>query len=319
MLQPLETRIFKRNNYLKTLKDDIIRYVKNILSTKDKKFVAKGDYLEMMELCLIILGEKMPNYKFHVPHACSHARWMAKIIYSMKMYLFRKQLNFSQSEVKKLKDICLFTCLIYVKNWIQCCIASNAPHNDLLLMKELGCYSKINKVISESAIDKFNDHLWYLGSELVVLSLFSDKVQDDVKRRMFDKMKALDNGQWTERNLRLKDSTNIFKKNLDDLVSASSMTALKSLKLDIKFMFDNDVSGWNTLDSYKAAKKIVDSLQVVNDCAERTLKLMTDFNASFTTNESEMQKAIQVIEDNRKRIPNTKKSVLSAYKKHRFE
>lgn len=55
----------------------------------------------------------------------------------------------------------------------------------------------------------------------------------------------------------------IFEKDLYDLVSASSMSALKSLKLDIEFMFKNDVKIWINLDSYKTAKKKVDSLHVV--------------------------------------------------------
>lgn len=202
---------------------------------------------------------------------------------------------------------------------MQCCVASNAPYNDLVMIKELKHYSVINQKVSKLAIAKFEDHLWYLGSELVVLSLFSDKVTDLVKRRMLEKMKTLDEGQWTTRNWRLLDSSEIFEKDLDDLVDASSMSALKSLKIDIQFMFDNDVADWKNLDSYKSAKTIVDSLQVVNDCAERTLKLMTDFNDSFTSKEPEMQRAIQVIEDNRKRIPSMKKSVLSSYKKHSFD
>lgn len=316
-MQPLDTKAF--NSETNALKNDVLTYVENILSTKDKKFVPKGDYLEMLELCLIILGKPIPNYIFHVPHACSHARWMAKIIYSLKMYLFRHQLTFTRAEVNKLKDICMFVCLIDVKPWIQCCIPSNFPYNDLVLMKELAQYSKINKVISKHAIEKFNDHLWYLGSELVVLSLFSNKVPDLMKHRMFERMKILDNGQWTSRSWRLTDCTDLFKKDLDDLVSESSMSALKSLKLDIKFMFENDVADWKHLDDYKSAKNIVDSFQVVNDCAERTLKLMTDFNESFTTKEAEKQQAIQVIEDNRKKIPNTKKSVLSTYAKHSFK
>lgn len=312
-------KIFKNNTYIRTLKEDIIIYVENILKTKNKKSALRGDYLEMLQLCLIVLGKSISNYTFHVPHACSNSRWMAKIIYSLKIFLFRHQLHLSKAELKHLKNICLFICLIYVKHWIQCCSASNASYNDLQLMKELERYSAINKDISSSAILKFKEHLWYLGSELVVLSLFSDKVADSVKNRMFGKMKILDNGQWTQRNWRLLNSTDICKKDLDDFVDASSMTVLKSLNVDIQFMFENDASDWKNLDSYRTAKNIIDSLFVVNDCAERTLKLMTDFNESLTTKEPEKQRAIQVIEDNRKRIPNTKKSVLSAYKKHSFE
>lgn len=311
---------FKRNSWASTLRDDTIAYVKNILSQKDKKFVPKSDYREMLELCLIVLGEPMPNYTFHIPHACTHSRWMAKIIYSMKMYLFRHQLTFSKTETQHLKDVCLFVCLIYVKNWIKCCMTSDAPHNDLIFVKELQRYSKINKVVSEKAIAKFSDHLWYLGSELVVLSLFSDKVPEDVKHRMFEKMKTLNNGEWTKRCYRSIETANVIaKKELDDLVTSSSMTVLKSLKLDIDFMFENDVGHWKTLDSYKIAKDRIDSIHVVNDCAERSLKLMTDFNELFTNNESEKQNAIQSIEDNRKRMPSTKKSDLATYKKYRFE
>lgn len=235
------------------------------------------------------------------------------------MYLFRDQLNFSSEEISSLENISIFTCLVYVKNWIKCSIASDAPHNDLLLMKDLKRYAKINDIVSTRAIEKFSDHLWYLGSELVILSLFSDKVPDDIKHRMFDKMKMLDSGKWDDRCQRLIDSKNLFKKNLDELVGPSSMMALKSLQLDIDFMFKNDVHEWKNLNDYKAAQKTVNSIQVVNDNAERTLKLMTDFNESLTTNEGKKQQTIQVIEDHRKRVPNTKKSTLLKYKKRRFE
>lgn len=97
------------------------------------------------------------------------------------------------------------------------------------------------------------------------------------------------------------------------------MTALRSLGINIQFMFENEAEQWSKLDSYKTAKQIVDSFSVVNDCAERTVKLMTDVNELSTTSEPEMQRAIQVIEDNRKRIPTTKKSDLSTYKKIDFE
>lgn len=315
MFQPLDTAIFKRNTHIGLLRDDIISYVGAILSDKNTKRKLKGDHLEVLQLCLIILGEPLPNYVFHTPHACSHARWMAKIIYSLKMYLFRSQLNLSRSDVINLKNISLFICLIYVKHWMQCCVASNAPYNDLIFIKDLERYAVINKRISMLAIEKFKNHLWYLGPESVVLSLFSDKVPDHIKHRMFENMKTLDCGKWTVRNWRLMDSSHIMEKELYDFVDASSMTVLKSLQIDIRFMFDTPVNEWKHLDAYKHAKSIVDSFQVVNDCAERTLKLMTDFNDSLTTKESDKQNVIQVVADNRERLPNTKKSVLASYKK----
>lgn len=307
--------IFKRNIHMSLLRDNVICYIETILSDKNTKLKLKGDHLEMLQLCLIILGKPLPNYVFHTPHACSHARWMAKIIYSLKMYLFRHQLNLSRTDVINLKNISLFICLIYVTHWMQCCVASNAPYNDLIFIKELERYAVINKRVSKLAIEKFNNHLWYLSPESVVLSLFSDKVPDHIKHRMFEKMKTLDCGRWTVRNWRLMDTSDIMEKELYDFVDASSMTVLKSLQIDIRFMFDNHVNEWKHLDAYKKTKSIVDSFQVVNDCAERTLKLMTDFNDTLTTKESGKQRVIQVVADNRERLPNTKKTVLASYKK----
>lgn len=318
-LQPLDAKIFVKNDYVRLLKEDVIVFVDKVLADKKKKDKLKGDHLELLELCRIVLGETISNYNFHVPHACSNSRWMSKIIYSIKMFLFRKQINLEKTEATNMKRMCMFAALIYVKNWSTCCVPSDAPYNDLELLKELHRYAMVDKTISQLAIDKFKEHLWYLGSELVVLSLFSDKVPNAVKKRMFERMKSMDNGRWTTRNWRLLDSSDITEKDLDDLVDDSSMTALRSLDIDIQFMFENETEHWSKLNGYKAAKRIVDSFSVVNDCAERTLKLMTDINESLTKSEPEMQRAIYVTEDNRKRVPTTKKTNLSAYKKLKFE
>ena len=44
-----------------------------------------------------------------------------------------------------------------------------------------------------------------------------------------------------------------------------------------------------------------------------SVALMSTFNQSITKTESEMQKLIQVVEDNRKRIPDCRKSILMIY------
>lgn len=312
--QPLSLDLFKKNSYVTKLRNSVIFYVEKVLLDNDKKTILRGDYKEMLKLCLIVLGKKIPDYTFNVPKCCSNARWMAHIIYSFKLFLFRRQLQLSDDEKQNLQDFCLFACLIYTKAWIQCCSPSNAPHNDLEFMKELHRYGKVNKGISACAVRKFQDHLWYLGSELVVLALFSDKVNNAEKRKIFEKMRKLSDGKWVKRNKKLENHSNIEKKSLSDLVDSSSITVLKSLRLDVEFMFENSVRVWHSLEEYRTAKKIVDSFKVVNDTAERALKLMTDVNGSLTNNEQEKQKAIQVIEDNRKRIPSTQKYVLSSYK-----
>lgn len=315
-LQPFNVDIFEKNMVAKELRKNVINYIEDVLSKpKDRGYIPRDDYLEMLQLCLIILGSTIPGYTFKLPGACHNARWMAPIIYSIKIYLFRDQLLLSPEVTEKLEDFCLFACLVYTIPWIQCCVPSNAAVNDLAFLNQLRQYSEINDNISKEAIGKFEKHLWYLGSELIVLSLFSSKVSSDSKRCVFENMKKIDNGEWIERNRRLTDLTNLNRKNLHDFVGTSSMSCLKSLNVDINFMFDEDPRDWSNLANYKKAKNIVDSIKVVNDTAERTLNLMSDFNGTITNNEVQKQNVIQVVEDHRKRVKTSNKSVLSSYKR----
>jgi hypothetical protein len=75
-----------------------------------------------------------------------------------------------------LKELCLFYALVYVPAWFSAPVAADAPVNDLKLLKTLEKYKSLNPIISEKVLNKITNHLWYLGPELVPLSLFSDLV-----------------------------------------------------------------------------------------------------------------------------------------------
>ena len=97
------------------------------------------------------------------------------------------------------------------------------------------------------------------------------------------------------------------------LVTSVSASALRSMKVDIDFLFNNDPATWNDSPEYQEGKNLVYSLKVVNDAAERSVALMSMFNESITRNESEMQRLIQVVEDHRKRVPDARKCTLKSY------
>ena len=46
--------------------------------------------------------------------------------------------------------------------------------------------------VAESALTALRRHLWYLTEELVVLSLFSNKVSDDQKEKIAEKLISLE-------------------------------------------------------------------------------------------------------------------------------
>lgn len=51
---------------------------------------------------------------------------------------------------------------------------------------------------------------------------------------------------------------------------------------------------WHELEEYQKGKSIINSIMVVNDTAERGVKLMQEYNDKFTTNEDQKQFVLQV-------------------------
>jgi hypothetical protein len=126
---------------------------------------------------------RLVNCKLFSPSFNLHsARLMAKVIYCFKLYLFRGQSKLTAAENRKLEEFCPFARHIYVKAWISCPIARDAPANDMMLVRQTHQYSTINKTVSDAAKKKFQNHLWYLGAELLPLCLFSDRISVEEKR-----------------------------------------------------------------------------------------------------------------------------------------
>ncbi|GBP21071.1 hypothetical protein EVAR_11102_1 [Eumeta japonica] len=67
-------------------------------------FQPRNDYKELLDLLCIFLGGTPPGgIKFKAPGAAHHARWLAKAIYCLKIYMFNKQFHINQNEVLKLR------------------------------------------------------------------------------------------------------------------------------------------------------------------------------------------------------------------------
>lgn len=149
IFQPLNKNEF--NDFQKKLAIETISTIKIFLNSKS---FPRNDYKEIADLCLVILGEKTTEVNFKVPGAYHQARWMAKIIYCFKLYLFRKQLKLSKKIEQSLESFCMFASLVYVKNWLVCPSPSNAARNDLELYKNIIQYQKVDNKISITAEKK---------------------------------------------------------------------------------------------------------------------------------------------------------------------
>lgn len=83
--------------------------------------------------------------------------------------------------------------------------------------------------------------------------------------------------------------------------------------------FEFEPETWNETANFIDGQTKVKNILVVNDTAERRVKMFEDFNKVLTKNEEDKQFLLQIIEANRKAVPTqtTKKSALkglSAFK-----
>lgn len=157
-------------------------------------FQPRDDYKELLELAIIFLGEvPKRGVHFRAPGGMHRARWTAKDIYSLKIYLFRNQFKLPKQEESGIRQVCSFVVKIYIHSWSQSQSACSAPRNDLLLLKNLIEYENINKNISSCAMKQFLGHLWYLSEELIALAFFDDNVPLVTKKEMVLALKQLEN------------------------------------------------------------------------------------------------------------------------------
>lgn len=115
----------------------------------------RDDYRKFLELMILFLGGDIPrNKKFSPCGPIHHARWMAKAIYSLKIYLFRDQFVLTDDELNGFRDICIFLTLLYVEAWYTCKSGVDAPNNDLNFIKKAIDYKKIDKIVSNLVLKK---------------------------------------------------------------------------------------------------------------------------------------------------------------------
>lgn len=92
-------------------KDDILSFSLGQLQTAQ----SRDDYRELLELVILFLGA-VPSRDVHItkPGAMPRARFMAKLIYAHKIFLFRHtDFNLTNREQLCLADTCIFGVQVY--------------------------------------------------------------------------------------------------------------------------------------------------------------------------------------------------------------
>jgi len=151
-----------------------------------------------------------------------------------------------------------------------------------------------HKVVLLAAV---KNHMWYLGSEMAPVSLFSSKACDDEKKSIVEAL-ILGGDDWSVREIIM--SGGLEKKQVHELLTSLARSSWRSFGLDLTILSGHGpLTNMKLLYFEKPKLMYIASIKVVDDAAEHFIALMSSFNQSITKTESEMQKRIQVIEDNR--------------------
>ncbi|GBP30652.1 hypothetical protein EVAR_76197_1 [Eumeta japonica] len=284
------------------LDENALQFAENTLesltTTLSGENQVRDDYEELINLTMIVLNKSPAKIHWRAPGPIDHACWMAKLLYALKTFLFRNNLQafkLTNGEEKQIVRFVSFGALIYAKIWIEAPLAADTPINYLLLWKNLRLYEAIDSEIGKAARGALERHLWYLSDELVALALFSENLSDSDKQAIFQKMNS-DGGNRSVRGDSAKLTSEVT---LEAFVTQRTLKSLSALDIKDSFL-ELPTDTWNDNDDYLQGKNCLKKLRVVNDTAERGVKLFEDYNTILTKNEDEKQFLLHVVEENRK-------------------
>lgn len=266
----------------------------------------RDDYKEFLELAIIFLGGTPPRgVHIRVPGALHSARWMARILYSYKMWLFRSQFKLKLSEEQGIFNFLLFVSDIYIQAWFEAHVSVTAPANDLQFLRQLSLYE--NSVVRQAAVVAFTRHLWYLSEVTVGLSFFDSNVEKHEKMQMVTNLHEKEGSEDPPQRLDTKFT--YTDQSLSSFVTTNTKAFFKILGLPDVYL-SQSVDTWDECEEFTAAKRIVMALSVVNDPAERGVKLIQDFNAILTNDEEQKQFLLQAVQEHRTLFPDASKGTI---------
>ena len=171
---------------------------------------------------------------------------------------------------------------------MSCSSAVDAPWHDLKLSYSLLQYKAVNSTIASSVLRAFKHHMWYLTTEMVPLSLFSQLVPADERHELADRLMVIEPSTAPVKPVQrfgsdfgkpvfpseITESTK-----LADLAGPDSWYTIHILEIDTSF-FIEDVESWPGNLAYETSRANVLAINVINDCVECGVKLSSDFLSS---------------------------------------
>lgn len=298
--------------WLLQVRNRVVKELFALLSNEDSAVFPRDDYRECAENTLTIFGEIPPRgVHFRKPGAIHQARWMANNLYAGKMFMFSKAMQYDDEMVEKLRRMNRFLALFFTASWMKTSNGADAPANDLQLIHDMIDFREVDKAVADTVIDKLGNHRWYLTEEVVPFALFSKHpmMTDCLKQEMATRLLA------TPLPEAFRLGRPVFKEitrdtTLTDLIGPESHTLFRLLDISNDWLA-KPANQWSCDPTYLSAEKFVRTVKVVNDAAERGVKLISDFATVITTDPEQRAWLLQGVEKHRKEFQTFDKKTLN--------
>ncbi len=198
----------------------------------------------------------------------------------------------------------------------MCPLATSAPALDLELFENLNNYKSIDQVVAESALSAFRRHMWYLHGEMVPIPLWQTDLSEErkavISKKIIEQKKTEYGccdliGRFGVDFVKPDSSdVNTAAKELDDLLTPASWSFFEILGFSTDFL-ELSPNQWQSNEDFVNAGEALRHFKVTNEDAERSVKLCADFLE--TAKKEKHQDTLQVVEAERKKTPDVRKSV----------
>jgi hypothetical protein len=196
---------------------------------------------------------------------------MSKAIYYLKLGLLRKQFKMS---AKELNWVTLIS--EYVGIFFKAALSAGGPFNDILFMKIMIGYRDIRPIMAKTTIESMKRYLWYLTPQLAIFALADERIPEREREALAKFVLEIPRpAQFTSGKPQFPV---IHEENLslDLFVGEQSWLIFDILDIDTDWMV-NDAGSWPESNGFKKFANYVNNVRVVNDLAERGIKLITDY------------------------------------------
>ena len=304
---------------------------------KQEKTFSRGDYTNLLNLTLLVLGKKV-SCSMPRPTKVSKARFLQVGLYYLQMFLLLKlkvvKELLSEVEVEEVKIMAEYVALYFVPNQLDAKFAAIGPMSLLTTISNLrqardesgevdakGKPTAKNRPAvykwTKAALEKWEEHLDMLSPELVIYSLFDELTPKKEREEMAAKLVSLKHHYRPGDRLIYERKTPQAGFCTDETKDSSTwclgrpmlhiFTNGRSWLLwelmghtitDLEWL-SRPLHEWITFPKYMELYQVVNNIAVVNDSAERHVKLVGEVLPKVRSEEALQNQVLTKAELNR--------------------